>query len=143
MSSPVQKPIARVGVGVFVIHNEKLLLAKRINAHGEGTWSPAGGHLEFGETIEQCATRELYEETGMIAHKIRSIGWVNNVFIQEQKQYITFFTLVEEYSGEPVVKEPHKNEQWQWFALNELPATLFLPVKTFFEQHSIDARSNL
>jgi len=54
-----------VGVGVIVVRAESLLLGKRKNSHGEGEWSFAGGHLEFGETVEECARRELEEETGL------------------------------------------------------------------------------
>ena len=53
----------KVGVGVFVFKDGKTLLGKRKNAHGDGTWNPPGGHLEFNESIEQCAQREVLENT--------------------------------------------------------------------------------
>jgi 8-oxo-dGTP diphosphatase len=55
----------KVGVGVFIIKDKKILMGKRINSHGEGTWSLPGGHLEFFETFEDCAKREVMEETGL------------------------------------------------------------------------------
>ncbi|MFA6066162.1 MAG: NUDIX hydrolase [Candidatus Babeliaceae bacterium] len=128
----------RVGVGVLVIQDNKLLLAKRKNAHGVGTWSPPGGHLEFGETVEHCAARELFEETGLIADSIETLSWVNTIFEQEQKHYITIFTLVTQFSGSPEIKEPDKAEFWKWFDINQLPEPLFAPVATFFEQKKIN-----
>jgi 8-oxo-dGTP diphosphatase len=45
----------RVGVGVIIIKNNKVLLLKRKASHGIGTWAFVGGHLEFNETLEECA----------------------------------------------------------------------------------------
>ena len=57
----------KVGVGVFVFKDGKILLGKRKNAHGAGTWSFPGGHIELFEELYECAYRELREETGLIA----------------------------------------------------------------------------
>lgn len=43
MSSP------RIGVGVLIFRDGKLLLGKRRGSHGAGDWSAPGGHLEFGK----------------------------------------------------------------------------------------------
>ncbi|KAI2915344.1 hypothetical protein CBS147343_3044 [Aspergillus niger] len=56
----------RVGVGVFVInHKGQLVLGQRKSSHGAGTWALPGGHLEFNESFEDCAAREVLEETGL------------------------------------------------------------------------------
>jgi predicted NUDIX family NTP pyrophosphohydrolase len=49
----------RVGVGVMVVRNGEVLFGRRRGAHGAGTWSLPGGHLEAGESVEACALREL------------------------------------------------------------------------------------
>ena len=61
----------RVGVGVIVIKEVKVLLGKRKNSHGHGSWSFCGGHLEFGEGIEECARREAFEEAGISIKNLR------------------------------------------------------------------------
>ncbi|MEK6901677.1 MAG: NUDIX domain-containing protein, partial [Nanoarchaeota archaeon] len=80
--------VPQVGVGVLIVKNNKVLLGKRKNAHGEGTWCPPGGHLEFGESFEDCARRETFEETGISIKNIRFITATNDIF-SEEKHYIT------------------------------------------------------
>ncbi|PIN92058.1 hypothetical protein CO154_01270 [Candidatus Pacearchaeota archaeon CG_4_9_14_3_um_filter_31_7] len=53
--------IPKVGVGVIVIKDNKVLLGKRKNAHGEGSLCFPGGHLEFNEKVEDAAEREVFE----------------------------------------------------------------------------------
>ena len=68
----LEKP--KVGVAVIVVKDNQVLMGKRIGSHGENTWAFPGGHLEFGETPEECATRELFEETGLKATHISKIS---------------------------------------------------------------------
>src|SRR5260221_9935739 len=111
----------RVGVAVIITRNNKVLLGRRKGSHGAGTWAFPGGHLEFGETIEQTAKRELLEETGLHAEKIILGPYTNDIMQEENKHYITLFTIAENPVGEPEIKEPHKCEKWEWFDWNKLP----------------------
>ena len=86
----MEKP--KIGVAVVLIKNEKVLLGLRKSAsHGKNTWSTAGGHLEFGESIEKCAARDLFEETGLKAKNFQLAGATNDIFKSEKKHYITIF----------------------------------------------------
>ncbi len=76
----------RVGVGILVIKEGKILLGQRKGAHGSGCYSPPGGHLEFKETVEQCAIRELIEETGLKPLSLQLGPWTQDV-IDEHKHY--------------------------------------------------------
>jgi 8-oxo-dGTP diphosphatase len=120
--------VPRVGVGVIVIRDGKILMGKRKNAHGSGQWAPPGGHLEFGETVEACAIRELEEETGIKAQTCTLGGWENTVF-SEEKHYITLFAYVTDFVGEPAVLEPEKCEKWDWFPVSALPKPTFPPIE--------------
>ena len=55
-------------------------------------WACPGGHLEFGESVEECASRELLEETGLTT-SLRLGPWVNDV-MEGDKHYITLFVFV-------------------------------------------------
>lgn len=56
----------KIGVGVVIINPEgKALFCKRKSNHGKGLYSIPGGGVEVGEKFEECASREIYEETGI------------------------------------------------------------------------------
>ena len=87
-----------VGVGVIVKKDGKVLMQKRMGAHGEGTWSFPGGHLEFGESPEQTAVRETKEEVNVDIKNAKIVGLTNDVHHSENKHYITIFVEAE-YAG--------------------------------------------
>jgi ADP-ribose pyrophosphatase YjhB (NUDIX family) len=58
-----QKP--KVGIGVLIFKQGKVLLHQRKGAHGEGEWAFPGGHLEYMERFEEAAIRETREECGI------------------------------------------------------------------------------
>lgn len=125
----------KIGVGVVVIRDGKVLMGKRKGSHGSGHWAPPGGHLEFGETIEQCVERELLEETGMIPLSQKKGPWTND--IMGDKHYVTLWVFVYAFEGTPQLLEPHKCEGWEWFDWNELPQPLFLSVQNLVQQVGI------
>ena len=79
------------------------------------------GHLEYGETLEAAARRELLEETGLSAANFVFNSIVNRS--DEHSQYLHISFLAEGVRGEPA-PTPECSE-WRWFPLGELPDTLF------------------
>ena len=133
--SKISNERPKVGVGVIVMKDGKVLLGKRKNAHGEGTWSFPGGHLEFNEEIESCAVREVMEETGLNIKNIRSGPFTNDIFEKEEKHYITLYLISEYASGELKIMEPEKCEKWEWFDWDKLPKPLFTPIANLLKQN--------
>lgn len=125
------KPVPRVGVAVIVKKGKTVLLGKRKGSHGAGCWSFPGGHLEFKETVEECAIRELLEETGLKAHSCHSGPWTNDVM--EEKHYVTLFMIVDAFDGQPQLMEPTKCEGWEWFSWDHLPTPLFYPIRSLLK----------
>jgi 8-oxo-dGTP diphosphatase len=120
----------RIGVAVIVRRGALVLLGKRRSAtHGDGVWQFPGGHLEWGESVDDCARREVLEETGLSVQIEGEGPWTNDRFDAEQRHYVTLFMVGRSDDGEPVVREPDKCEAWQWFAWDALPAPLFLPIR--------------
>jgi 8-oxo-dGTP diphosphatase len=126
----------KVGVGIVVIKDGKILMGKRKNAHGEGRWAPPGGHLEFGETPGACVRRELAEETGIIPLSQKQGPWTND--IMENKHYITLWMFVPQFQGTPQLLEPHNCDGWEWFEWNALPKPLFQSVENLIKGVGID-----
>jgi len=126
-----------VGVAVIVIKDHKVLLGKRKNSHGSGTWQFPGGHLEFNESIKDCARRELFEETGIKIKNIRLGPYTNDIFKKEKKHYITLFVVADYDSGVLELKEPEKCEKWDWFEWGKLPEPSFLPIKNLMASQKV------
>lgn len=123
----------RVGVGIAVLRDGMVLMGKRKGGLAAGLWAFPGGHLEFEETVEACAIRELKEETGLHAIAWQLRGW-EETFFHPDKHYITLFVFVTDFSGEPVLQEPEKCEGWQWVPVSAIPEPYFPSIKGLIER---------
>lgn len=124
----------KVGTGVFIVKDGKVLMGKRVGTHGEGTWCPPGGHLEFGETWEECVRRETAEEAGIEIQNVHFAGVVDNFNPNWGTHYITLFMRADYLLGEPRVCEPEKCAGWEWVEWEQLPSPLFPPVESIVKQ---------
>ena len=118
----------RVGVGVIVRDDKRVLLGRRHGSHGADTWCFPGGHLEFGESPFTCGRRELLEETGLEVTNFELGPVTNDIFETEGKHYVTLFVICCYNGGIAELKEPDKCKEWKWFASDALPTPLFLPI---------------
>jgi len=125
-----EKERPKVGLGVIIINSNKVLLGKRKGAHGEGSWCFPGGHLEMNESFEDCAKREVMEETGLNVEVVDEMRIVTNDFFRDDgKHYVTISVRANYIGGEARVMEPDKCEEWRWFGWDEMPENLFVPIK--------------
>jgi 8-oxo-dGTP diphosphatase len=124
----------RVGVGVIIRRDNKVLLGKRKGAHGVGTWSFPGGKLDLWETPEECAVREVDEETGLKIKNLKKSIYTNDVFREVGKHYVTLFFTADYNGGEAELREPDRCEGWDWFEWNKLPGPLFAPIENYLKQ---------
>lgn len=116
-----------VGVGIIIADEDKVLLLRRKNVLGDGTWSTPGGYLDFGETPEQCAIREAKEETGMRVDDVSLYGITNDVFPDTDKHFITLWMKAARFEGEPFVNADYEMSEVGWFKWSDLPEPLFIP----------------
>jgi 8-oxo-dGTP pyrophosphatase MutT (NUDIX family) len=116
-----------VSAGGFVISktDPKLVaLMARFNRGGKLEWCIPKGHLEKNETSEQAALREVFEETGLEAKVIASLGEVNYQFIQDGAKIskTVHVYLMQQTGGELSFEhDPHKEaSELEWVKVSEL-----------------------
>ena len=112
-----------MGVGVVFVREGRVFLARRRSALGGGSWGSAGGHLEFGETLEDCARREAREEFGVEVGEVRYLCTSN--IVAYGRHYVDVEFLGDIGEQEPSLQEPEAFEGYGWFPLRELPEPLF------------------
>lgn len=128
-----EKKRVGAGVGVILERAGKILLGKRhpdpdkadSAFRSAGEWSLPGGKLDWGESFENCAIREVQEETGIIIRDPQIIS-VHNCK-NEHAHFMTVGLLVHDWTGEARVMEPDEMTEWQWFDLADLPSPRYFP----------------
>jgi len=116
-----------VGIGVIIQNNEnKILIGKRKGSHSP-YYSIPGGHLENGETFEEAAIKEVFEETGLKISNPIVINITNNLrtFKEENKHNVSVNLYTNQFEGECFLKEPDKCEEWFWCAIEDIPNPQF------------------
>lgn len=93
-------------VGVVCLRGDEVLLIRRGTPPRLGQWSLPGGRLEWGETLETAALRELKEETGVDAELTGLLDVVDGVFPARPGEGVTRHYVLIDYaarwtSGEP------------------------------------------
>lgn len=127
--------IILVGSGVLIYKDGKVLLQRRKD---NGLWADHGGCVEIGETIEEAAKRELFEETGLTANKLDFFNIYSGkemlyTYPNGDKTYliITMF-ICESFSGEIKIDTTEVVEL-KWFDINEIPKEVPQTLKKAFE----------
>lgn len=113
-------------------------MQQRQGAHGAGSWSVPGGHLEFGESFEDTARREVEEETTLAIKNVRFGAVTNDYFADENKHYVTIWMLSDWDGGTERITEPNKCLKQEWHTFEDLPSPLFLPWEQLLQSDFID-----
>jgi 8-oxo-dGTP diphosphatase len=102
----------------------RVLLIQRGNEPFKGCWAFPGGFMNMDETTEQCAVRELEEETGLRLSSVRQVGTYSRVDRDPRGRTLTvaYLALVDA----PVPVQGHDDAaRAQWFPLSALPPLAF------------------
>ena len=126
-----------VGINPLIFNeNGEILLLRRANSFGAGTYCLPDGHLKTDETIEEGLIRECQEELGI---KVRpeDIQIINLAETLTTKHHIQIGALIKKHQGTPSLMEPQKADELSYHALNNLPE-LFIGTKpniTLYQQN--------
>ena len=127
MAYTYKYPRPAVTADCIVITGEaepKVLLIQRGNMPFKGGWAFPGGFMNMDETTEQCAIRELEEETGLRLSKIQQIGAYSKVDRDPRGRTVTvaYLAIVDEPMGVGGQDDAAKAE---WWPLSDLPHLAF------------------
>ena len=102
----------------------KVLLIQRADEPYKGCWAFPGGFLNMDETIEQCAIRELEEETGLKVNDVHQIGAYSKVDRDPRGRTITVAYLAIIDSPISVLGQDDAAKA-EWWPLSALPQLAF------------------
>ena len=117
-----------VGCGAAILSDRRLLLVKRLKAPEAGHWSLPGGKVDFGERLADAVKREIFEELGVGIALTRPLGLVEMIGLDGQHWVSPIYVAAIE-TGEPVNREPSKDEGLVWADLDAPPAPLALAAR--------------
>ena len=100
---------------VALIHKGKVLLIQRAFAPYQHLWTLPGGRIEPGETIEDCAAREIKEELGLAVFALKPV--ITQSLGQDKMFKLAVFASTT-FEGEIVPSDEIK--AWQWLAPNAM-----------------------
>ena len=119
------RPAVTADCVVFTKETEpKVLLIERGADPYKGCWAFPGGFLNMDETTEQCAVRELEEETGLKIQELQQIGAYSKVDRDPRGRTITVAYLAVIDSPCEVIGQDDAAKA-QWFPLDALPKLAF------------------
>ena len=101
----------------------KVLLIQRGIEPYKGQWTFPGGFLKMNETVEECAKRELEEETGLKSASVEQFYTFSAVNRDPRERVITVAHYALVRLSE--VKGGDDAASAKWFAMNEIPSLAF------------------
>ncbi|MCD8795355.1 NUDIX hydrolase [Mammaliicoccus sciuri] len=125
-------PVILVGALVLIFNKDKQVLLQ-LRSDNE-SWGLPGGTMELGESFEEAATREVYEETNL---EIQNLKFITNfsgkdyhmVYPNGDEAYtVTALFESEEYEGE-LSADIKETQNLKFFDLDKLPQNISPPVK--------------
>ncbi len=144
---------AVIAAGCVVVKGQKVLLVRRRTAPYSGYWSIPGGKLERGESLEECARRELFEETGMRVELVGLAGiaertWPDQVGVPRRYLIVNFAARPLGGDGSPEQPRtelaPGSGSEYCWADPWDLPSETVPGVAVFLRKAKavIDAVSS-
>ena len=104
---------------VYLFRNNQVLLIMKKRGFGAGKYNGPGGKVKPGETVEECAVRELQEKIKVTVKNLEKIGYLEFVFTKK----LDWNTIVHVYRTSEFDGEPKETEECapEWFDVDKIP----------------------
>jgi len=130
-----QKERPSVGVATVVVKDGKILIG-RDTRKGDEVYGVPGGHWESGESLKECAAREVKEEGGVVCDNINLISVYDFYREDKKKSYVTIGMKADYISGELANQIEEGRIEWAWYApADALKLKLFAPDRVLIERY--------
>ncbi len=134
MSQNNEKIRPSVGVATVVVKDGKIAIGKDTRK-GDAVFGVPGGHWESGETLKECALREVKEESGIEASNPQLISVYDFYRTDKEKSYVTIGMKADYISGEFSDLDDEGRLDWTWYTPEEaLKLNLFPADKILIER---------
>lgn len=118
MSSKDESNRPSVGVATVVI-KDGLVLVGKDTRKGDAVFGVPGGHWESGETLKDCAAREILEESGISCSNVQLISIYDFYREDKGKSYVTIGMKADYLSGELTDLHEEGRLDWDWYTTDE------------------------
>jgi len=106
----------RAAAGAIVFKENHVLLVLRGQPPAEKMWAVPGGSVELGETLQQAAEREVYEETGIVIQAGEPVFTFDSIVRDDSGQiqfhYVIVDLIADYVSGEPKAGDDALDARW-------------------------------
>ena len=102
----------------YLVKGDEVLLGYKKQGIGIGRYNGFGGKVEIGETIEEAAQREIFEEANLTVHNLLKVGVLNLSWDSKKDILEVHLFKSTNFSGEVEESEEMRPE---WFDMNKVP----------------------
>mgnify|MGYP006302584015 CR=1 FL=1 len=110
-------------VGAVVENEGRILLARRNHEPFYDHWCIPGGHIEYGEDVEEAMLRELHEETGISASAghARFFGYYTEYYPELEWHAVALIFIVHpDTSPEELTRQETEGKELHWYTPAEI-----------------------
>lgn len=123
-NSKNEYPKPSLTVDVIVVHDNEVLLIKRLNDPFKDSWALPGGYVDEGEDIIEAAARELSEETNIKDLPLNQMGTYGKPG-RDPRGWVVSVAYWSKLETKPAFKAGDDAKEAKWFPLAELPNLAF------------------